>query len=89
MQIEVTTLDQGKAGSIELSPAVFEQPVRADILHQVVRWQLAKRRQGTHKTKTRGEIRGSTRNPGSAASSADRISGILLRSPYPSRCRVP
>ena len=61
MKIDVTTLDQGKAGSIELSPAVFEQPVRPDILHQVVRWQLAKRRQGTHKTKTRGEIRGSTR----------------------------
>jgi large subunit ribosomal protein L4 len=61
MQVNVITLEAGEAGTIELSPAVFEQPVRSDILHQVVRWQLAKRRQGTHKTKTRGEIKATTR----------------------------
>ena len=61
MQVAVTTLDQGDAGTIELSPAIFGQAVRADVLHQVVRWQLAKRRQGTHKAKTRGEIRATTR----------------------------
>ena len=61
MQVAITTLDQGEAGTIELSPAIFEQPLRPDILHQVVRWQLAKRRQGTHKTKRRGEIKATTR----------------------------
>ncbi len=61
MQVNVITLDAGEAGAIELDPAIFEQPVRADILHDVVRWQLAKRRQGTHKTKTRSEIRATTR----------------------------
>ena len=61
MEVTISTLDQGEAGTIELSPAVFGQPVRADILQQVVRWQQAKRRQGTHKTKTRGEIRATTR----------------------------
>ncbi len=61
MQVPITTLEQGEAGSIELSPAIFEQPPRPDILHQVVRWQLAKRRQGTHKAKTRGEIKATTR----------------------------
>jgi large subunit ribosomal protein L4 len=61
MQVKVITLDAAEAGTIELSPAVFEQPVRSDILHQVVRWQLAKRRQGTHKAKTRGEIKATTR----------------------------
>ncbi len=61
MEIAVTTLDQGDAGTIELSPAVFGQAVRSDVLHQVVRWQLAKRRQGTHKAKTRGEVRATTR----------------------------
>jgi large subunit ribosomal protein L4 len=61
MEIPVTTLDRKDAGTIELSPAVFGQPVRSDILHQVVRWQLAKRRQGTHQTKTRGEINKTTR----------------------------
>jgi large subunit ribosomal protein L4 len=61
MQVNVITLDAAEAGTIELSPAIFEQPVRSDILHQVVRWQLAKRRQGTHKAKTRGEVKATTR----------------------------
>jgi large subunit ribosomal protein L4 len=61
MEIPITTLDRQDAGTMELNPAVFGQPVRPDILHEVVRWQLAKRRQGTHKTKTRGEINKTTR----------------------------
>ena len=61
MEIAVTTLDQADGGRIELNPAVFGQPVRADVMHEVVRWQLAKRRQGTHKTKTRGEIAATTK----------------------------
>jgi large subunit ribosomal protein L4 len=61
VQIPVTTLDRQDAGTMELNPAVFGQPLRSDILHQVVRWQLAKRRQGTHQTKTRGEIKATTR----------------------------
>ncbi len=61
MQVAVTTLERGDAGTIELSPAVFGQAVRSDVLHQVVRWQLAKRRQGTHKTKSRGEVNKTTR----------------------------
>ena len=63
MEVAVTTLDQRDAGSIELSEAVFGQPVRPDILHEVVRWQLAKRRQGTHKAKTRGEVAGGGKKP--------------------------
>jgi large subunit ribosomal protein L4 len=63
MQVAVTTLDQEDAGTIELNPAIFEQPVRSDILHAVVRWQLARKRQGTHKTKTRGEVAGGGKKP--------------------------
>jgi large subunit ribosomal protein L4 len=47
-------------GSIDLADSVFGIDVRADILHRVVNWQLAKRRAGTHKTKTRSEIRATT-----------------------------
>jgi large subunit ribosomal protein L4 len=61
MQVSIIKLDQSETGTIELSPAVFEQPLRPDILHQVVRWQLARRRQGTHKAKTRGEVKATTR----------------------------
>jgi len=60
MEVAINTLDQGEAGKIELSPAIFGLPVRPDILHQVVRWQLAKRRQGTHQSKRRGEIKATT-----------------------------
>ena len=56
MQIKVTTLDAGDAGTIELDEGVFGVPVRSDILARMVHWQLAKRRAGTHKVKTRAEI---------------------------------
>jgi large subunit ribosomal protein L4 len=61
MELAVTTLSQGDAGKIELAASVFEQPVRKDILHQVVLWQLAKRRQGTHSTKTRSQVKATGR----------------------------
>ncbi len=61
MEVAVTTLSQEDAGKIELAASVFEQPVRKDILHQVVVWQLAKRRQGSHSTKTRGEVKATTK----------------------------
>lgn len=63
MQAEVTTLDSESAGMMELDDAVFGAPVRADILNRVVKWQLAKRRAGTHKTRGVGEISGTTAKP--------------------------
>lgn len=60
-EVKVTTLDAAEAGTIELKPTVFEAPVRPDVMHEVVLWQLAKRRQGTHSTRTRGEIRATTK----------------------------
>jgi len=60
MQIEIKNLQGEVVGSTELSDAVFAVPVRRDILHRVVTWQLAKRRAGTHKVKSRGEVSGST-----------------------------
>ena len=59
MKCAVTTLDNKKAGDIELAEEVFGLPVRRDILARMVNWQLAKRRAGTHKVKDRGEISGS------------------------------
>ena len=55
MKLDVITLDAAPAGEIELSDAVFGVEPRADILHRVVRWQLAKRQAGTHMAKTRSE----------------------------------
>ena len=61
MKCPVTTLDNKKAGEIELDDGVFGLEPRRDVLTRLVNWQLAKRRAGTHKVKTRGEISGSTR----------------------------
>jgi large subunit ribosomal protein L4 len=57
MDVKVTTLDGGAADSITLPDEIFGLEPRADILQRMVRWQLAKRQAGTHKSKTRGEIR--------------------------------
>lgn len=40
---------------------IFDVPLRVDIVHRVVVWQRNKRRRGTHKTKTRSEVKGTTR----------------------------
>lgn len=61
MKTDVIKLDAGKAGSIELSDAIFGLEPRADILHRMVRYQLAKRQAGTHKVKTRSETSYSTK----------------------------
>ena len=57
MKIDVRTLDDGAAGSIDLDDGVFGLEPRKDILHRMVVYQLAKRQQGTHKAKERNEVR--------------------------------
>jgi large subunit ribosomal protein L4 len=61
----VNILDQNnrQVGSIELAPEVFEVAVRPEILHLVVRAQLAAKRSGTHAAKTRGQVSGGGRKP--------------------------
>ena len=61
MKSKVIDLDNKAAGDIDLAEEVFGVKVRKDLLARVVNWQLAKRRAGTHKVKTRGEISGTTR----------------------------
>jgi len=63
MKCDVTKLDGGSAGSIELSDAIFGLEPREDIIHRMVLWQLAKRQAGTHKVKIRPEVHGTTKKP--------------------------
>ncbi len=58
MKAQVMTLDAASVGSVELNDAVFALEPRTDILHRMVRYQLAKRQAGTHKAKQRGEVSG-------------------------------
>jgi large subunit ribosomal protein L4 len=56
MDLKVTTLSGDDAGKLKLSEEIFGLEPREDILQRVVRWQLAKKQQGTHKAKGRAEI---------------------------------
>jgi large subunit ribosomal protein L4 len=56
VKIDVTSFDGQAAGSIELSDEVFGLEPRADLIHRMIRWQLAKRRAGTHAVKNRADI---------------------------------
>ena len=64
MKLDILSLDNKKAGSIELADNVFGLEPRKDILTRMVNWQLAKRRQGSHKVKQRSEVIGSTKRIG-------------------------
>ena len=56
MKIDITTLEGASAGSVELDDAIYGIDPRADLLQRCVRWQLAKRRAGTHAVKNRSDI---------------------------------
>jgi len=61
MDISVTTLEGKASGKVSVSDAVYGLEPREDILHRMVRYQLAKRRAGTHDVKNRAEINATTK----------------------------
>ncbi|MFN3624148.1 MAG: 50S ribosomal protein L4 [Hyphomicrobium sp.] len=56
MKADVTTLAASKAGTVELSEAIFGLSPRPDLIQRMVRYQLAKRRAGTHHSQDRSEV---------------------------------
>ncbi|WP_343314568.1 50S ribosomal protein L4 [Brucella sp. BE17] len=56
MDLTITTLEGKDAGKVKLNEDIFGLDPRDDILQRVIRWQLARRQQGTHQSLTRGEI---------------------------------
>lgn len=62
-RVEVKSPSGSAGRSVELPPEIFEQQVNIPLIHQVVVGQQAAGRQGTHSTKTRGEVRGGGRKP--------------------------
>lgn len=61
--VDILDVDGKKAGTAELPAEIFDVPTNIPLIHQVVIAQLAAARQGTHKAKTRGEVRGGGRKP--------------------------
>jgi large subunit ribosomal protein L4 len=61
--IDVRTPSGGTDGTVELPADLFDVQANVPLMHQVVVAQLAAARQGTHDTKTRGEVRGGGKKP--------------------------
>lgn len=61
MKVALMNMAGQSVGEIELNKAIFEAPINTALMHQALTRQLANARQGTAKTKTRGEVSGSTR----------------------------
>ena len=61
--VDVIDKNRKKVDQVDLPDEIFNVEIKSDILHQVVRWQLAKKRQGNASTKTRSEVRGGGRKP--------------------------
>ena len=61
--VDVIDLKGKKAGSVVLPGSVFDVPTNIPLMHQVVVAQLAAARQGTHATKTRGDVAGGGKKP--------------------------
>ena len=56
MKIDITSLDGSSAGSVELKDDLFGLEPREDLIARMIRYQLAKRRAGTHAVKNRADI---------------------------------
>ncbi len=63
MQVDVKNLKGETVRTVELPAAIFEAPIRQDLMHQALVRQLANARQGTHATKTRGDVSGGGKKP--------------------------
>jgi large subunit ribosomal protein L4 len=61
--VDVKSASGDVTGTVELPAEVFDVQVNIPLIHQVVVAQLAAARQGTHSTKSRGEVRGGGRKP--------------------------
>ncbi len=61
--VDVIDLEGKKAGTVVLPGSTFDVPTNIPLMHQVVVAQLAAARQGTHATKTRGEVAGGGKKP--------------------------
>ncbi len=63
MEVDVLNMKGKKVSTVELPEQIFSAPINVDLMHQAYVRQMANARLGTHKTKSRGEVRGGGRKP--------------------------
>ena len=61
--LEVTSIDNKKVGTLEVPAIISSEEFSVNLVHAVVRWQLASKRQGTAMTKTKGFVSGGGKKP--------------------------
>jgi large subunit ribosomal protein L4 len=61
--VDIFNIDRDVVGQLELSEAVFAVPVKTHVLHEVVLFQMARRRAGTVMTKGRSDVAGGGKKP--------------------------
>lgn len=81
MKVAVKNLQNKEAGSIDLDDTVFGIDPRADVMHLMVKYQLNKRRAGTHDVKEIGEVSGTGKKPFKQKGTGNARQGSL-RSPH-------
>lgn len=79
MKAQIKTLDNKSAGELTLDDAIFGVDVNQSLLHDMVTYQLAKRQAGTHKTKTRAEVRATGKKPWRQKGTGRARAGSLVR----------
>jgi large subunit ribosomal protein L4 len=79
MKIAVKDLANKEVGSIDLDKAIFGAAIRPDIMHQMVHYQLNKRRSGNHKVKDKGEVTGTGAKPWAQKGTGRARAGDLKR----------
>ena len=63
MKKDIVNFENKKINDIEINESIFCLKVFPDLIHQYIRFQNAKSRQGSHKTKTRSEVNGRAKKP--------------------------
>ncbi|MHC1783914.1 MAG: 50S ribosomal protein L4 [Anaerolineaceae bacterium] len=63
MKVDVLNMEGKKVRSIELPAAIFEAPIKKDLMHQAFVRQMANARLGTHETQTRADVAGGGKKP--------------------------
>jgi large subunit ribosomal protein L4 len=63
MKVDVLNSEGQKVNTVDLSTTIFEAPINTDLMYQAYIRQMANARQGTHSTKSRGEVSGGGRKP--------------------------
>jgi large subunit ribosomal protein L4 len=63
MEVPVLNMQGEQVRTVELPAEIFEAPINTDLMHQALLRQQANARQGTHDTKSRGEVAGGGKKP--------------------------